>query len=183
MITLATPATPTTAARNGLPLNIRPLDALDLEACTDFLTNLSPRTRRLRYFLPSQPSPAETKQQAAQLLARSANQHTTLVVTPATAPSSILALGELVLDPQHPDQAEIALVVRDEDQRQGIGQALIHGLATVATAQHLHSLHAYTLEENIAIPRLIKRLGLPYHSETSHGLTTLTINLPEAISA
>ena len=73
--------------------------------------------------------------------------------------------------------AEIALVVADAYQREGIGSALCAYLVAAARRQGLAALRATALAENAAVRRMVARSGAPYTAETRQGMTTIQIDL------
>ena len=73
-------------------------------------------------------------------------------------PPGILAIGRMSkLHGQN--AAEIAVLVRDQYQRQGLGMELTRRLVQIARDEHLRALHAYMLQENIEMQGLVKKLG------------------------
>ena len=63
-----------------------------------------------------------------------------------------------------PGKAEVAFVVVDEYQGQGIGAALMRHLAGIAHAAGLRELVAEVLPENAAMLRVFARCGLPHET-------------------
>ncbi len=62
---------------------------------------------------------------------------------------------------EDPCAAEVAFEVVDEQQRRGLGAALLDTITTVAVANGLRRLQATVLPENRASLRLLSRLGIP----------------------
>jgi RimJ/RimL family protein N-acetyltransferase len=58
-----------------------------------------------------------------------------------------------------PRQAEIALIVRSDRARQGIGEALLRAAMVRAARQGLRTLSAVVLHENTAMLRLARKVG------------------------
>jgi GNAT superfamily N-acetyltransferase len=58
-----------------------------------------------------------------------------------------------------PSAAEIALVVRSDRKRRGVGEILVRTALARAAAQHLMILRAYVLGENRAMLRLARKVG------------------------
>ena len=73
--------------------------------------------------------------------------------------------------------AETSIVVRDEYQSKGIGFELLSYLVTVAKNQGLHTFTADILPDNIAVFRLIEKLGLEYDRKWQDGLIHIVIYL------
>jgi acetyltransferase len=59
-----------------------------------------------------------------------------------------------------PCEAEIALIVRSDRQRRGIGGKLLRIAVTRATRQSLRALRALILWENVPMRRLARKIGL-----------------------
>jgi GNAT superfamily N-acetyltransferase len=59
-----------------------------------------------------------------------------------------------------PSAAEIALIVRSDVKRTGIGEKLLRTALSRAARQNLTTLHAQVLRENGAMLRLARKLGL-----------------------
>ncbi|MDW7738793.1 MAG: GNAT family N-acetyltransferase [Bacillota bacterium] len=73
--------------------------------------------------------------------------------------------------------AEISIVVRDEYQGKGIGFELFSYLVTVAKNQGLHTLTADILPDNLAVFRMIDKLGLKFDRKWDSGLINVIIYL------
>ena len=55
--------------------------------------------------------------------------------------------------------AEVAVLVRDQYQRLGLGMELLRRLIEVARHEAISSLHAYMLQENIEMQALMRKSG------------------------
>lgn len=73
--------------------------------------------------------------------------------------------------------AEASIVVRDDFQGKGIGLELLSYLVTVAKNEGLHTFTADVLPDNLAILRLIEKLGLQYDRKWDSGLIHIVIYL------
>ncbi len=73
--------------------------------------------------------------------------------------------------------AETSIVVRDDYQSKGIGFELLSYLVTVAKNQGLHTFTADILPDNIAVFRLLDKLGLEYDRKWQDGLIHIIIYL------
>jgi GNAT superfamily N-acetyltransferase len=60
-----------------------------------------------------------------------------------------------------PDEAEIAFVVADAYQKQGIGTAMLKHLCSIARQAGLKHLYALAIGDNEGAPRLLNKLGFP----------------------
>ena len=77
-----------------------------------------------------------------------------------------------------PGQAEIAFVVVDAYQGQGIGTILMRHLAILARDAGLKELIAEVLPENSAMLKLFKKFGFKTVSESSSQVIHLALRLP-----
>jgi acetyltransferase len=94
----------------------------------------------------------------------------------------IIGVAELARDPGSASDAELALIVADAYQREGIGSALCSYLVAAARRRGLTGLRAMALAENTAVRRMVARSGAPYTAETRQGMTTIQIDLRGSIS-
>jgi GNAT superfamily N-acetyltransferase len=76
-----------------------------------------------------------------------------------------------------PGRAEVALLVLDQYQGQGIGPVLMHHLAGLARAAGLHELYAEVLPENTAMLRVFERCGLAMTTTREPEVTHVTLGL------
>ena len=77
-----------------------------------------------------------------------------------------------------PGQAEIAFVVIDAYQNQGVGTILMRHLAVLARDAGLKELVAEVLPENTAMLKLFKKFGFRTDSKKSPQVAHLTLQLP-----
>jgi GNAT superfamily N-acetyltransferase len=62
-----------------------------------------------------------------------------------------------------PTRAEIALIVRSDRARRGIGERLLRAALTRASGQGVAVLDAFVLYENIPMLRLARKVGFESH--------------------
>jgi RimJ/RimL family protein N-acetyltransferase len=60
-----------------------------------------------------------------------------------------------------PDEAEIAFIVADAYQKQGVGTAMLNHLCSIARQAGLKRLYALAIPDNEGAPRLLNKLGFP----------------------
>lgn len=165
--------------RVGRPLvarRVRPGDAVLL---ADLLAHLSDRARWLRYMSPRPLNGAAALAEAARMACGLTRDHVTLVVTgDHCGAEEIVAVAELARDPAAPAAAEIAIVVRDDEQRVGIGGVLLARLIQFAQAAGITSLRGDMLAENRPVLRLIDRLGVSYTRTFHSGTAQVVLALP-----
>ena len=157
---------------------VRPGSSADGELVWDMHRRLSERTIRLRYGAPKHLFPETTLRAGmADMLAADPRLSATLIGTVEEGSGlSAVSLVQIVHDPREHTSAEVAIVVRDDYQREGLGRALSQVMRTVALARGVQVFLIHTLAENQAIIRLIRGLGVPYTAETYRG--EMTVMLP-----
>ncbi|HEU5099040.1 MAG TPA: GNAT family N-acetyltransferase [Roseiflexaceae bacterium] len=172
------------SARGHLIVN-RLVAAGDVDPIAELLTGLSARSLYLRYGLPMpRMSPESAAREAARLAqSRSAHHLSAVAIACSRGQEQVIGVAELAREPGRAAVPEIALVVADAYQREGIGSALCAFLVGLARREGLAALRAMALAENTAVRRMVARSGAPYTAETRHGMTTIQIDLRGASSA
>lgn len=81
------------------------------------------------------------------------------------------------------DEAEIAFMVADAYQKQGIGTAMLNHLCTIARQAGLKHLYALATPDNEGTPRLLKKLGFPcdIRTDPAQRMMHISINLTSAV--
>ena len=157
----------------------RPVAPSDSGLIAELLAGLSAQSLFLRYCMPMpRMAPEMMAREAARLgQTHSTRQLTVVALACVGGVEQVIAVAELARDSGSPAVAEIALVVADAYQREGIGSALCAYLIAAARRQGLAALHAMALAENAAVRRMVARSGAPYTAETRQGMTTIQIDL------
>ncbi|MEX0878794.1 MAG: GNAT family N-acetyltransferase [Thermoanaerobaculia bacterium] len=147
--------------RDGSAAFIRLAEPKDLDALRDFFHQLSPESKRRRFF--SSADPAEA------LLARlcdSTNPRSqlTLVVSRTVGGASrIIATGSYAA--RDGSSAEVAFAVDDEFQGKGLGGLLLERLALLAARHGFVRFWALTRVENKRMLETFRNSGFPIHSK------------------
>jgi GNAT superfamily N-acetyltransferase len=81
-----------------------------------------------------------------------------------------------------PDEAEIAFMVADDYQKQGIGTAMLNHLCSIARQAGLKRLYALAIADNEGAPRLLKKVGFPcdIRSDPAQRMMHITVHLTSA---
>ena len=81
------------------------------------------------------------------------------------------------------DEAEIAFMVADAYQKQGIGTAMLNHLCTIARQAGLKHLYALATPDNEGTPRLLKKLGFPcdIRSDPAQRMMHISVHLTSAV--
>ncbi|WP_238424350.1 GNAT family N-acetyltransferase [Micromonospora parastrephiae] len=90
------------------------------------------------------------------------------------AAESVVAMANLLGEG---DEAEVALLVRDDWQRRGLGSALLRRLARHADQAGYAALLLHVQAENTPMLRTVRRLDRPGSADRDGALLTLTLPL------
>lgn len=139
---------------------IRPIQAGDLPALKNFLSELSPGTLYFRFGRMSMPmwTADEWRTLCEPLASRCAH----FVATQVSGPGRyrIVGMARLVVDAgSSRDCAEFSLVIADHLQNQGIGRQLMHALVGEASRRGLSSIYGDVLPSNTTMLSFCEGLG------------------------
>jgi RimJ/RimL family protein N-acetyltransferase len=161
---------------------IRPIRSDDHVRLRDSHDRLSPESR-YRRFLSSKPqlTAADTRY----LVEVDGCDHYAIVATLPELPGEpIFAVARFIRFPDNREVAEMAIVVGDDHQRQGIGTEMVAQLGEAAVARGVLRFRATMLTENLGIRRLLEGLAVgPVDYRRLGGLAEMEITLPGADQA
>lgn len=152
--------------RNGTPVTIRPICPADEPLMVNFHGTLSDRTVYLRYFCSLSLNRRTTHERLVRICFGDYRREMVLVAEqkdPMNGEASIIAAGRLNRL-ESGSEGEIAVLVSDSHQRIGIGTELLRRLVQVARDEKLTSLVAEMLHDNLAIQKILKKLGFTLRS-------------------
>lgn len=129
----AVPHRPRPSAADGVPLRIRPARLTDRPHLAEMLTRCSLLARQRRFLAPLRYWPERYLAEAVQ----GGDEHFALV---AATPAAVVALASCRT--VGGDVADLAVLVEDAYQRQGIGACLVNRLVEHADANGLRTLKA-----------------------------------------
>jgi GNAT superfamily N-acetyltransferase len=141
---------------NGTDVVIRPIRPGDKALLAAAVARLSPRTARMRFLAPKN---RLTSAELRYLTEIDYVDHYALVAVRADDPLCLAGVGRWVRDADQPDAAEIAILVADELQGQGLGIALGEALSDAARARGIARFTGIALTENTAAHRLFAHLS------------------------
>ena len=144
--------------------HIRPDDKGRLSAA---LGRLSPESRHRRFLMPK---PRFSSAELRYLTEIDGFDHVAVVAVLAEDPDVFVAVGRFVRLREDPATAEVAIVVGDPFQGQGLGRALGRRLADEALERGVLRFSATLLGENVAAHRLLASISrrLEAHLEGGH---------------
>ncbi|WP_280155790.1 GNAT family N-acetyltransferase [Piscinibacter sp. XHJ-5] len=154
--------------------HIRPIEAKDLGLEVEFVESLSAATGYQRLMSARRPTMEELRRWTNIDHAREVALIATALVDGRECQ---LGVARYVRDADTQD-AEFAIVLRDDSQGRGLGRELLLRLLDAAKRAGLHRLVGTTLSDNQAMVTLARRLGFRA-SRTPGGafMTTLTLDL------
>jgi GNAT superfamily N-acetyltransferase len=167
---------------SGEKITIRHLQENDTQLLVDMFQRLSPESTRLRFHLYTTRIPEQRVWQEAKGLTRCDECKMAIVATVRAEDGQEHAVGvaHYARKSVHDKEAEVAIVVRDDYQRKGLGKYLLKILAKQARQEGVTYFSAWILAENIRLMKLIKGMELRnVQSETRHGEQKIRVPLNE----
>jgi acetyltransferase len=151
--------------RNGTPVTIRPIRPEDEPLMVRFHEPLSEQTVEMRYFGPQKLSQRVASEQLLRIRCIDYDREMVLIVEhrdPATGDRALLGLGCLIKLHRSND-AEIALLVGDAWQGQGIGSELLRRLIQIGRDKGVARIIGEVLPDNQVMLRILPRFGFQLH--------------------
>jgi len=165
--------------KDGTPVTLRPMRPEDEPLMVKFHEALSERSVFLRYFQLSKLSQRVAHDRLRRICFLDYDREMAIVAdhtVPDAGSHEILAIGRL--SKLHGrSTAEMALLVRDQYQRLGLGIELLRRLIQVGRDEHLDSIQAYLLRENIEMRGLVEKLGFHVEPADEDGVHLAFLNL------
>jgi acetyl coenzyme A synthetase (ADP forming)-like protein len=181
--------TPRLILRDGTVASVRVANAADREAIRAFFRELSPESRRKRFFTSAMPTD--------ELIARLADSTDpaaalTLIVQRFHPVAAIASLDDAAAASHIEDVrpiavasyfavsgrvAEVAFAVAEDFQGKGLATLLLERLAALASQHGFEKFQASTLAENQAMLEVFRDSGFEIRSKTSAGVVDLQLTL------
>jgi RimJ/RimL family protein N-acetyltransferase len=163
----------------GIQIYTRLIDPKDAHLLIDLFNHLSPDTRRRRFNVGLANVEWERIQTTAQELAGVDNRTTGGAILAFNEDNELIGVARLArpLDDRTSPSAEVAVVVRDDYQNQGIGTSLTDLLVSLARQMKIRTLTASIQADNAHIFAMLRKLPVPVRSQTSHGETEVMIDI------
>ena len=152
-------------------LIFRPVQPDDADLIVEMHQRLSAATIYNRYHSPRVP----TRQEIAQICQLDGSNGRALVAAVGGKKAAVVALAYYMhIDPQ---TAEMALLVEDGYQRQGIGKRLMQQLRDIAVAQGVYFFEAFVLPTNKAMLHLLQQNGQVVQNKLGYGAREIRLQL------
>ncbi len=169
---------------SGEHIAIRLLEEADAALLVDMFRQLSSESTRLRFHLYTTRIPEERVWQEAKALTQCDDCKMAVVATVRDDDDREQAVGVAHFARSTPTDtdAEVAIVVRDDYQRKGLGKYLLKMLAARARKEGVTHFTAWIMAENIRLMKLVKGMELKnVESETRHGEQKIRVPLDEQL--
>lgn len=153
--------------RTGLEIVIRPVKISDEPMLKDFFYSLSDESMYQRFISARRDIPHETLQKL--VVIDYTQKLTILAVLGESGKETIAGIGQYSLN-RDMDMAEIALVVGDQYQKQGIATELIAELTNLARSRGLIGFTAEVLMGNQPVFRLFNKMGFDIKKRNEAGV-------------
>ena len=141
------------------------------------LARLSPESQRKRFLAPK---PLLTASELRYLTEIDGFDHVAVLAVPADDPDVIVGVGRFVRLRDLPDTAEVAIVVGDPFQGQGLGRQLGRRLADAARERGVERFTATLLGDNVAAHRLFHSISDRLEGRVEGGTRVLTADIAAA---
>lgn len=166
--------------QNGGNVTLRPIRPEDEPLMRRFHGTLSDRSVYMRYFCSLSLSSRVSHERLLRICFADYDRQIALVVErkdKSTGECSILGVGRLI-KLRAKNEAEVAIVVSDQSQKQGLGRELLRRLLQVAREEKVARLSAEILRDNITVLSLFKKSGFAVRllSDSSSVMATLDLN-------
>ena len=158
----------------GTEVQLRPIGAEDKAALQAAFDHLSPETVRLRFLAPKASLSVSELRYLTEI---DGSDHVAIAAVLADNPRIIVGVGRYVRHADQPDAAEVAIVIGDPWQHQGLGRHMGLTLADIAREHGIRRFTASLLSENRAAHALFARISNRLHYEHHHGVEELVAEL------
>jgi RimJ/RimL family protein N-acetyltransferase len=161
------------ALRDGRRLKIRALRPDDRAALLAAVGRSSPQSLYRRFFSPKR---VFKEEEIAHFVNVDFVNHVALVAVLDEGGRGVIVGGARYIVVQ-PEKAEVAFVVVDDYQGQGVGAALMRHLATIARDAGLKELMAEVLADNVSMLKVFEKSGLLLSTTREAGVVHVTLQL------
>ena len=158
--------------RTGLSVFFRPVKISDEPLLQDFMYSLSDDSRYRRFISSRKDMPHERVQRY--VVIDYTKEITLLAVSQKDNREVLLGIGQYSLN-EGTHTAEVAFVIKDQYQNQGIGTELLSYLAFLAKRQGLLGFTAEVLLGNTAMLHVFEKMGFDIERRRDEGVVELTM--------
>lgn len=158
---------------SGLKILLRPVKISDEPLVKDFFYSLSEGTMHKRFMQAQRSMPHEVLQESFVVIDYS-KEMVILSILQHKRKEIITGLAQFTSN-EGSHTAEVAIVIKDEYQNQGIGTELLTHLTYIAKKQGLLGFSADVLKDNRAMLHLFEKIGFNIEKKTKPDVYTLSL--------
>lgn len=166
----------TYTTKNGVKLKIRPIQPSDEDLIKDMFYSFSEQTKYLRYHGTLKAMPHNKVQVFCNV--DYDTEMALVAVQGSGGHEEIVAVGRYMTNPAK-RAAEMAFVVSDRLQRQGLGTYLFRRLVEIGKQDGIQEFHADVLPENAGMLKIFHRSGLNTETVTEEGVVSVNMSVEE----
>jgi GNAT superfamily N-acetyltransferase len=158
----------------GLNIFLRPVKITDESMLKDFFYDLSEDSMYMRFFSARKDMPHKRLQDFVAVDYSKKMEILAVIAEKDMEKETIIGLGQYELNPDK-YMAEVALVVRDKFQGQGVGKELLRYLAYLARRQGLLGFTGEVLVENSPMVNLFEKMGFDTEKRREEGVYEMSM--------
>ena len=165
--------------KNGQTVTMRPIRAEDEPLMVKFHEGLSDRSVYMRYFQRVKLSTRTAHHRLSRVCFLDYDREFALLAevrNPHSDDRRIVAVATLVKSPQK-SEGEVAVLITDDCQRQGLGKELIRRLIGFAQDEGLRRVVASTMLDNLGMSAVFEKLGFQLSTDFEEQLVNATLSL------
>jgi acetyltransferase len=146
--------------KDGQQVLLRPIKPEDENMWLEMFKTFSEETVRFRFFRIIKDTPHEVRTRYCNI---DYDREMGIVAeVDKDGKKQILGVARLIQDPARPDEAEFAVVVTDECQRQGLGSEFLDFLIEFARDKNLSKINGVVLKDNFPMITLCREKGFRF---------------------
>jgi len=146
--------------KDGQKVLLRPIKPEDENMWLDMFKTFSEETVRFRFFRIIKDTPHEVRTRYCNI---DYDREMGIVAeVERNGKKQLLGVARLIQDPARPDEAEFAVVVTDEYQRQGLGSEFLDFLIEFAKDKKLSEINGVVLKDNYPMITLCREKGFRF---------------------
>lgn len=164
--------------KTGLPVLLRPVKISDEPLLKDFFYSLSTQSLSQRFMSMRQDIPHQILQRFSVI--NFTNEMVILAILSDQQKEEVIGVGQYAIDAEA-HTAEVALVIQDDYQHQGLGTEILKYLTYLAKKQGLLGFTAEVFLENRPMLHLFEKMGFDVTRKMSDGIYQLKMSFSERL--